>query len=72
MHSLKGLKDQRDELRARLIAYYTHSNLSMLTLSKEIGVPYTTFWGFMHSGSIGYKNTIKISEWLDARQYLRD
>lgn len=67
MQNLRDIKEQQAELRVRLIAYYTHSNLSMLILSKKIGVPYTTFWGFMHSGSIGYKNIIKISEWLDAQ-----
>lgn len=68
MYSLKELKDQQDELRNRMISFYTHSDYSMLSLSKEMDMPYSTFWGFMHSGSIGYKNTTKIREWLDAHK----
>lgn len=67
MYSLKELKDEQQVLRERLISYYTHSHHSILSLSKDIKVPYSTLWGFMHSGSIGYKNTIKIKEWLDSR-----
>lgn len=64
VRNLQELKDEKDILRAQLLARYRESEYSMLMLAKEIGIPYTSFRAFMMGGNIGYKNMFKIKEWL--------
>ena len=68
IQNLKDIKAQEQNLRSQLIVVYSTSDHSVLELSKRIGIPYTTFRGFMLGAKIFPKNLFKIKNWLDSEK----
>ena len=66
IQNLQDIKAQEQNLRSQLIVVYSNSTHSVLELSKRIGIPYTTFRGFMLGANIYPKNLFKIQKWLDS------
>lgn len=65
IQNLNDIKAQEQNLRSQLVGVYSSSEHSVLELSKRIGIPYTTFRGFMLGATVYPKNLLKIQRWLD-------
>ncbi|MDR3550019.1 MAG: hypothetical protein P4L31_01285 [Candidatus Babeliales bacterium] len=63
--NLQELRSKQYDLRIELLERYKKTQKSLLCLSKEIGIPYTTFRGFMMGHNLGYLNIMKIKEWME-------
>lgn len=63
--NLNELKKEQNVLRDVLIAVCQRNAFSLLTLSKKIELPYTTFRSFMMGNNISFNNIFKIKKWLD-------
>lgn len=63
--NLQELKSLQKEMRDQLLNIYCFEIQSMLKLSKEIGIPYTSFRGFMNGANLSYVNLNKIHKWLE-------
>lgn len=68
IQNLQDIKNQEQNLRSKLVNVYSTSSHSVLELSKRIGIPYTTFRGFMLGANVYPKNLFKIQRWLDSAQ----
>ncbi len=64
--NLTEIKGKQPELREALIQFCRNDEASILTLSKEMDMPYTTLRSFLIGNSISIKNIFKIMDWLDA------
>ena len=62
--NIQELKNLQKEMRDQLLDMYLFRTMSMRKLSLEIGIPYTSFRGFMMGANLGYINLGKIRAWL--------
>ena len=67
VRNLRELKEEQQQLRDELIEICKDEQVSMLRLSKIIGLPYTTLRQFMMGYGIAMKNIWKIKDWLGTR-----
>ena len=62
--NLQDLRNEQEQIRNQLLECYKVGDKSILALSKELEIPYTSFRGFMMGKSLGYKSLLKVKDSL--------
>lgn len=66
--NLQDMKADQGALRDALMEYYLHKKYSILRISMEANVPYTSLRNFMHGGKINPRHIIKIEGFIYAKK----
>lgn len=61
---LDDLNNEQATVRKRLFDIFSTSKRSILCLSKEMDIPYSSLRSFMMGNKVGYKNFFKIKNWI--------
>lgn len=62
--NLQELRNAQDAIRSKLFEQYRSAGKSILSMSKDIKIPYTSLHSFMMGKKLGYLNLLKIEDWL--------
>jgi len=62
--SLRELKNKQDEIRSKLFELYKSRNKSILKISKDINISYTSLRSFMLGKKLHDLNLLKVRDWL--------
>lgn len=63
--NLQELKMNENDMRETLLSYQQEQQLSILQLSKMMGIPYSTVRSFLFGASVGFVNLHKIHTWIN-------
>jgi predicted transcriptional regulator len=62
----EDIKEQ-ERLREHVFKAFKESGLSIVSFSKNIGIPYGTLRRIMDGKEMGYKNILKLIHWWESR-----
>ena len=65
IQNLNDIKALEQNLRSQMIDIYSTSEHSVRELGKRVGMPYTSFRGFMLGSKVSTKSLFKIKIWLE-------
>ena len=62
---ISDIKSNQDALRKRLYFAVRDKDISMLQLSKDMNIPYSTIRSFLMGHYLYFKNILKVEKWLE-------
>jgi len=65
---IRDIQSDQDLLRKRLYFAVRDKDISMLQLSKDMNIPYSTIRSFLMGHYVYFKNVLKIEKWLEINQ----